>query len=206
MKRNKKVVKIMNNKLKRIIKKVRLKTILLLAITIASNSFAWFIYTTEVKTNMDTRVREWKVTFDSNGEHVEKVITLNVKELYPGMKSYTETLTASNTGESKAKIDFEIKEAKILGEDLLLLNMTNDELIEYLKTNYPFKIELSSSNGVIEVSGQETVTINVYWPYESGNDELDTYWGNKSYDYHQLYPDNSSLSLVIKITAYQINE
>ena len=51
MKRNKKVVKIMNNKLKRIIKKVRLKTILLLAITIASNSFAWFIYTTEVKTN-----------------------------------------------------------------------------------------------------------------------------------------------------------
>ena len=196
----------MNNKLKRIIKKVRLKTILLLAITIASNSFAWFIYTTEVKTNMDTRVREWKVTFDSNGEHVEKVITLNVKELYPGMKSYTETLTASTTGESNAKIDFEIKEAKILGEDLLLLNMTNDELIEYLKTNYPFKIELSSSNGVIEVSGKETVTINVYWDYESGNDELDTYWGNKSYDYHQLYPDNSSLSLVIKITAYQINE
>ena len=187
----------MNNKLKRIIKKVRLKTILLLAITIASNSFAWFIYTTEVKTNMDTRVREWKVTFDSNGEHVEKVITLNVKELYPGMKSYTETLTASNTGESKAKI---------LGEDLLLLNMTNDELIEYLKTNYPFKIELSSSNGVIEISGKETVTINVYWDYESGNDELDTYWGTKSYDYHQLYPDNSSLSLVIKITAYQINE
>lgn len=196
----------MNNKLKRIIKKVRLKTILLLAITIASNSFAWFIYTTEVKTNMDTRVREWKVTFDSNGEHVEKVITLNVKELYPGMKSYTETLIASNTGESKAKIDFEIKEAKILGEDLLLLNMTNDELIEYLKTNYPFKIELSSSNGIIEISGKETVTINVYWDYESGNDELDTYWGNKSYDYHQLYPDNSSLSLVIKITAYQINE
>ena len=196
----------MNNKLKRIIKKVRLKTILLLAITIASNSFAWFIYTTEVKTNMDTRVREWKVTFDSNGEHVEKVITLNVKELYPGMKSHTETLTASNTGESKAKIDFEIKEAKVLGEDLLLLNMTNDELIEYLKTNYPFKIELSSSNGVIEVSGKETVTISVYWAYESGNDELDTYWGTKSYDYHQLYPDNSSLSLVIKITAYQINE
>lgn len=196
----------MNNKLKRIIKKVRLKTILLLAVTIASNSFAWFIYTTEVKTNMDTRVREWKVTFDSNGEHVEKVITLNVKELYPGMESHTETLTASNTGESKAKIDFEIKEAKVLGEDLLLLNMTNDELIEYLKTNYPFKIELSSSNGVIEVSGKETVTISVYWSYESGNDELDTYWGTKSYDYHQLYPDNSSLSLVIKITAYQINE
>lgn len=196
----------MNNKLKRIIKKVRLKTILLLAITIASNSFAWFIYTTEVKTNMDTRVREWKVTFDSNGEHVEKVITLNVKELYPGMESHTETLTASNTGESKAKIDFEIKEAKVLGEDLLLLNMTNDELIEYLKTNYPFKIELSSSNGVIEVSGKETVTISVYWAYESGDDELDTYWGTKSYDYHQLYPDNSSLSLVIKITAYQINE
>lgn len=196
----------MNNKLKRIIKKVRLKTILLLAITIASNSFAWFIYTTEVKTNMDTRVREWKVTFDSNGEHVEKVITLNVKELYPGMNKYTEILTASNTGESKAKINFEIKEAKILGEDLLLLNMTNDELIEYLKTNYPFKIELSSSNGIIEISGKETVTINVYWDYESGNDELDTYWGNKSYDYHQLYPDNSSLSLVIKITAYQINE
>lgn len=192
-------------KRKKLFKKLRLKTILLLAITICSNTFAWFIYTTEVSSKIDTRVREWNVTFNVNGEHVEKVITINVDTLYPGMDDYSETLTASNNGESKAKIDFEVKTANVLGDNLLDLNLSNEELIEYLKTNYPFKIELISSNDVIDISGEETVTIKVYWPYESGDDDLDTYWGKKSYEYHKSNPDKPSLEISIKISAYQVN-
>lgn len=193
-------------KIKKIFKKIRFKTLFLLAITLASNSFAWFIYTTEVSSNITTKVREWKVTFDADGENIEKEITINIDSLYPGMEDYSETLTASNSGESKATIIYELKEATILGDDLMTLNLENNALIEYLKTAFPFKIDISSSNDVIDIGNSESITIRVYWPYESGNDELDTEWGNRAYDYHEANPDSPSITLVLKISATQANE
>lgn len=195
-----------NKKIKKIFKKIRLKTVFLLAITLASNSFAWFIYTTEVSSNITTKVREWKVTFDAQGQNIEKEIIINVDSLYPGMEEYTETLTASNSGESRAKITYELKEATVLGDNLMNLNLENESLIDYLKTAFPFKIDISASNNIIDIGGSESVTIRVYWPYESGNDELDTQWGNRAYDYHEANPDSPSITLVLKISATQSNE
>ena len=195
-----------NKKIKKIFKKIRLKTLFLLAITLASNSFAWFIYTTEVSSNITTKVREWKVTFDAQGQNIEKEIIINVDSLYPGMEEYTETLTASNSGESRAKITYELKEATVLGDNLMNLNLENENLIDYLKTAFPFKIDISASNNIIDIGGSESVTIRVYWPYESGNDELDTQWGNRAYDYHEANPDSPSITLVLKISATQSNE
>lgn len=195
-----------NKKIKKIFKKIRLKTLFLLAITLASNSFAWFIYTTEVSSNITTKVREWKVTFDAQGQNIEKEIIINVDSLYPGMEEYTETLTASNSGESRAKITYELKEATVLGDNLMNLNLENESLIDYLKTAFPFKIDISASNNIIDIGGSESITIRVYWPYESGNDELDTQWGNRAYDYHEANPDSPSITLVLKISATQSNE
>ena len=62
------------SKRKKIIKKVKFKTLFLLMITLASNSFAWFIYTTKVSSNISAKVREWNVSFDVNGENVETTI------------------------------------------------------------------------------------------------------------------------------------
>ncbi|MDD5865980.1 MAG: hypothetical protein PUD07_05855 [bacterium] len=195
-----------NKKIKKIFKKIRLKTLFLLAITLASNSFAWFIYTTEVSSNITTKVREWKVTFDAQGQNIEKEIIINVDSLYPGMEEYTQTLTASNSGESRAKITYELKEATVLGDNLMNLNLENTSLIDYLKTAFPFKIDISASNNIIDIGGSESITIRVYWPYESGNDELDTQWGNRAYDYHEANPDSPSITLVLKISATQSNE
>lgn len=195
-----------NKKIKKIFKKIRLKTLFLLAITLASNSFAWFIYTTEVSSNITTKVREWKVTFDAQGQNIEKEIIINVDSLYPGMEEYTETLTASNSGESRAKITYELKEATVLGDNLMNLNLENESLIDYLKTAFPFKIDISASNNIIDIGGSESIIIRVYWPYESGNDELDTQWGNRAYDYHEANPDSPSITLVLKISATQSNE
>ena len=68
-------------KRRKILKKVRLKTLFLLAITLASNSFAWFIYTTKVSSNISAKVREWNVTFEANGQVVEKTIEINIDSL-----------------------------------------------------------------------------------------------------------------------------
>ena len=192
-------------KRRKILKKVRLKTLFLLAITLASNSFAWFIYTTKVSSNISAKVREWNVTFEANGQVVEKTIEINIDSLYPGMDAYNQTLTAANSGESKAQITYEIVSTNILGDNLVNYNYSNEDILNYLKNNYPFTIEISSTNNIIEPNGEEKINITVSWPYESGDDEKDTYWGNLAYNYHQANPGEPSIVLVIKISAIQLN-
>lgn len=191
---------------RKIFKKVRLRTIFLLAITLASNSFAWFIYTTKVSSSITAKVREWNVTFDINGAVVEKIIEMNVDSLYPGMPTYSQTLTASNSGGAKAEITYEIVKADVLGTDLMALGYDNNRLFNYLANNYPFSITLTVSNPIINLHSEENITISVSWPYESGDDETDTYWGTEAHTFHTANPDTPSISLIIKITAYQINE
>ena len=132
---------------RKIFKKVRLRTIFLLAITLASNSFAWFIYTTKVSSSITAKVREWNVTFDINGAVVEKIIEMNVDSLYPGMPTYSQTLTASNSGGAKAEITYEIVKADVLGTDLMALGYDNNRLFNYLANNYPFSITLTPTIG-----------------------------------------------------------
>ena len=191
---------------RKIFKKVRLRTIFLLAITLASNSFAWFIYTTKVSSSITAKVREWNVTFDINGAVVEKIIEMNVDSLYPGMPTYSQTLTASNSGGAKAEITYEIVKADVLGTDLMALGYDNNHLFNYLANNYPFSITLTVSNPILNLHSEENITISVSWPYESGDDETDTYWGTEAHAFHTANPDTPSISLIIKITAYQINE
>lgn len=191
---------------RKIFKKVRLRTIFLLAITLASNSFAWFIYTTKVSSSITAKVREWNVTFDINGAVVEKIIEMNVDSLYPGMPTYSQTITASNSGGAKAEITYEIVKADVLGTDLMALGYDNNHLFNYLANNYPFSITLTVSNPIINLHSEENITISVSWPYESGDDETDTYWGTEAHAFHTANPDTPSISLIIKITAYQINE
>ena len=194
------------SKRKKIIKKVKFKTLFLLMITLASNSFAWFIYTTKVSSNISAKVREWNVSFDVNGENVEKTIEINIDSLYPGMTTYTQTLTASNSGEARAQISYEVIRANILGDDLTSMNYSDIQIINYLRSYYPFSINFHVSNDIVQSNSEETITISVSWPYESGQDEEDTKWGNLAYTYHSSHPDTPSIDLSIKITAYQIEE
>ena len=194
------------SKRKKTIKKVKFKTLFLLMITLASNSFAWFIYTTKVSSNISAKVREWNVSFDVNGENVEKTIEINIDSLYPGMTTYTQTLTASNSGEARAQISYEVIRANILGDDLTGMNYSDIQIINYLRSYYPFSIDFHVSNDIVQSNSEETITISVSWPYESGQDEEDTKWGNLAYTYHSSHPDTPSIDLSIKITAYQIEE
>ena len=43
----------------------------------------------------------------------------------------------------------------------------------------------------------------VSWPYESGDDEKDTYWGSKAYDYKKSNPNESGIKLRLKVSAVQ---
>ena len=60
-----------DQKKKRKKRRIRLRTIFFLAITLASNSFAWFIYSTKVSNNITAKVKSWHVNFEiGNGEEI----------------------------------------------------------------------------------------------------------------------------------------
>lgn len=194
------------SKRKSLKRRVRLRTIFFLAIALASNSFAWFIYTTKVSSSITAKVREWKVSFDVNGSAVDRIIELNVESIYPGMESVNQEITISNSGESSASVEYEIVDAVVLGDDLKDSTMTDEEILEYLETNYPFSIVFDLSSTSVLPNDDTSASISVVWPYESGDDELDTYWGMEAYEYHRTNPTVQSIVLTIRLTAFQAEE
>lgn len=195
-----------NQTKKRISRKVRLHTLFMLALTLASNSFAWFVYTTKVSNNITAKVRSWNVNFEiGEGSQAEEYIEISIDSLYPGMEDYQKTLKAVNHGESSAQIKYTVEKALILGDDLLNLGLQDEQIMNKLSSDYPFTIRLSISNNVIPANGGEAeLSIEIKWPYESGNDEEDTYWGNRAYDYHEANSTLPSINVMIKITAIQV--
>ncbi len=187
-------------------RRIRLQTLFLLAITLASNSFAWFVYSTRVSNNITAKVKSWNVDFEIGTEsQAEEYIEISIDSLYPGMEDYKKTLKAVNRGEAEAQINYTVEKALILGDDLLNLGLQNEQIITKLSNDYPFTIQLSVSSMRIPASGGEAdISIEIKWPYESGNDAEDTYWGNRAYDYHEANNTLPSINIIIKITAVQV--
>lgn len=194
--------------LKRLSKKFNLKLIFLLAITLASNTFAWFVYSTKVSNSVTAYVRAWNVAFEVGTDDAVKDVFITIEDVYPGMDDFEEKIKAANHGDTAATLSYEIVSAKIFGTLYTISSdFTSEELAQKLAEEYPFKINVSVSNNIIEVGNtSEYYLISMVWPYESGNDELDTTWGNRAYDYYAEHPDEPSISLNIRILATQVNE
>lgn len=192
----------------RVFKRTKLTTLLLLALLFVTNSFAWFVYSTRVQNSISAHVKAWNVAFEIGTEPSVNYINIDVSDVYPGMTTYTRNIRAANNGETPAELSYEIMSATLFGvtyepdEDL-----TSDELAYQLANDYPFKINITLSTDVIAVGAtDEYYSISVSWPYDSGDDLTDTYWGNKAYDYHQQHPQDSSITMQVKIIATQQEE
>ena len=57
-----------------------------------------------------------------------------------------------------------------------------------------------------EGNGNGSFKITVEWPFESGNDENDTLWGNKAYEYYSVNPNEQSIALNLTLIATQQNK
>lgn len=191
--------------LKIIFKRARLSTLILLVITFSSTSFAWFIYATRVSTGITAHIDSWNIMFTQNNTQVDEYINFYIPNIRPGMDDFTDSVTAYNRGERNATISYEIISVKILGTLYTVDDVfTTGQMVSHLANNYPFKITFNLSNNDIGANlGQSTFTLNVSWPYESGNDTIDTIWGNRAYEYSSNYPDEPSIEMTIKISAIQ---
>lgn len=194
------------NKLVNILKKIKIRNLIILIILLAFNAYAWFVYATRVSMNLSVHVSSWNVEFVSGEEEITTNMEIVVDRIYPGMEDFERIIEVHNKGETPAVLTYEIESLQIMGETFEVSEesgLTSDD-IQNMISEYPFKINIESGdNSVIQENEQGEYRITVTWPFESGDDELDTYWGNRAYEYYEENPDGEGIVLKLSLTATQ---
>ena len=199
-----------------LLKRVKLSHLILLTVLLAANSYAWFIYVNNVSNRINVHVRAWKVDFEDDGQVVEEV-NVAINNAYPGMQDYEKEVTAHNYSDLPATASYKILEAHIMGDDYVTVEgkqdlgqtvngdeLTSAELEAMLTGDYPFQFSFSlSQTNLAALNGSTDYTITLEWPYESGDDEADTYWGVRAYEFIEDNPSDPCISLRIKIYVTQ---
>lgn len=193
-------------KIVRILKKIKIKNIIILILLLIFNTYAWFIYATKASSSIDVHISSWNVEFTVGEDETVTNILIEVERVYPGMETFEKNITVKNKGEIKAELDYQIISLKVLGETFAVdETMTSEELENKMKTEYPFKINVTKDDTeLLAGTGEGLFSVTVEWPFESGDDEADTLWGNKAYEYYSLNPGEKSIEIEAKLTAKQI--
>ena len=189
------------NKLK---KRIRKRTLFFLIIALMANTFAWFIYSNKVSNSITTGVKSWKITFDQDGQTLEQNVVFDFDDIYPGVNDQEKSIDITNDGEMKAYISYKIESIQIFDDIFTIDNYSSLELENILNNNYPFKIVFSNDNE-INIGDTASFKVHLTWPFESGDDEKDTYYGKKSYEFKQNSND-SQIKIKVKIKASQTKD
>lgn len=188
----------------RIIKTVKLKTLILLIVLLSFNSYAWFIYATKVSSGMNAHITSWNVKFKAGDEDITTNVIFDVDKIYPGMEDEIKTLTAYNDGEMVAQLSYDIKQIRILDTTYTASETLTSEEIEALLVDYPFKLTFAIDNSNLNAeNGSATFIIMLKWDFESGDDALDTAWGERAYEYNKNYPSSPSIHAEVEVRATQ---
>lgn len=182
-------------------------------------TLAWFAYSGLSKVSTDMDVKAWYIELSKNGDPASNHITITVPQLYPGMNTVEETINLKNLGDSIAQVDYEIVSARILdleGHNYVVNEetLTSDKVEDVISHEYPFHINMNLGKNYLLTDGDETdFKVSVSWPLDSGDDEFDTEWGNKAYDFQKnekakanndkSYTAASAIKIEIKVTAEQ---
>lgn len=189
----------------RVFKKMKLRTFLMLIVLLSFNSAAWFIYATKVENGIGAKIVAWNVSFIAGEDELLEYINFKIDNIYPGMEKYEERIEVTNKGDTPATLSYGIENARILNSyyDVKTKTITSDTLLGSLANDYPFKIRVGASKNVIQPGEKAYFYVLVLWQYESGNDQLDTYWGNEAYEFHEQNADEESIELNLVISAVQ---
>lgn len=194
-------------KIIKVFKKVKIKNLIILIFLLIFNTYAWFIYATRVSTDLSVHVSSWNVEFVTGEGDITTNIEIVVDRIYPGMETFERTIEVHNKGETKAVLDYEIESLKIM-DDTYVVNeetgLTTQDIENRIKTEYPFKINIEKNDNQLEQGSKDGYfKITIEWPFDSGDDEKDTIWGNKAYEYYALNPGEKSIELKLQLIATQ---
>ena len=195
-------------KVLRVLKKsVRLKTMIFLILILVINVLGWYIYVSEVSSDITTHVKAWKIDFDNS---VNQDIDFIVEDIYPGMETQTKEIELTNGGEMDAVVSGMVTQMRILEDTYVAdgTDVTSEDLIDSLSNDYPFSVKFYMDGEEItqkdvEINATATIVIEISWPFESGDDATDTYWGNAAYDFMNENPDTPCIQISAKVIANQ---
>lgn len=201
----------MDKKHKRYLK-LNLMSLFFVGVSFISITLAWFAYSGLITAKTEINVKAWNIEFNKDGTVVSNELSIVLDDIYPGMETISENIDIKNLGDTAAAVSYEITSARIL--DDTLTETDQDALKDTLSHGYPFHIDMSLSNNFIHANdGTGDFTIAVSWPFESDNDEADSEWGNKAYDFQKseaalkaeddTYHARASLRIEISLKAVQ---
>lgn len=181
-------------------KEIKVRTLLLLIITLIMNTYAWFIYIATVSVGLNVHIKSWDFELQ-NGAQTED-FEFAVENIYPGVptEETVQNISAANNGEMDALLTCNIVYMKILDKEYstdqkytptpLTDLYTSEELLKMLYEDYPFKIKIylidkdDSGNEVatlyegqdvaMPTSSKTNIRIQIEWPYEIDEDTLNT--------------------------------
>ena len=201
----------------RVLKKIKISHLIILAILLIGNTYAWFIYIDTVSNSVDVHIKAWNIDLQDDQGTVTDTVTVYVDSVYPGMTTYEKEITVSNYSDLDATVSYDILSVEIMGdrtysrEGKLEYNLaisqndvTSAQLVQSLANDYPFVISFDLDETHLDaVTGVATYTISIAWDYESGNDTLDTYWGERAFTFANQSSGDPCISLDIKIKIQQ---
>lgn len=200
----------LSGRLKQKLAGINISSIAFFAVSIISITLAWFAYTNTVSSNMNINLKSWDVKVKKNNTELNNTFSININDLYPGMNDFSDTYTIHNNGDLDAKITYNITYFRIFDTEI---TRTNGISFAQLSRDYPFDLELSHQSRFLEAGSSSSFTVSCTWPFNSGNDALDTQYGQLAYDFYQneqqLHAQNSSyimrsgLELKIEIVISQ---
>lgn len=194
----------------KILKKVKIKNMLILILLLLFNTYAWFIYATRVATDITAHVSSWNVEFVGTEGEITTNLLVTIGRIYPGMDRFEKVVEVRNKGETKAVLGYEIEEFKVMEETFTVDEKngpTTQDIVDKMNTEYPFKIKIEKDDILLsEGTGDGKFTISLDWDFESGDDETDTTWGNKAYEFYSLHPGENSIEIKMTLKATQKEE
>ena len=154
-------------RVKRIKKRIGVRTFLLVLFLFGVNVFAWFVYISEAQIHTDANVAAWDLNFYDGSALVKNVVI--TPEIYPGMQSVEKTITITNASDTGATVVWTPKDIYFGGQRMFADESNSSAISAALADDYPFKVAFSSTKINLDYIDSADFTVQIYWPFNETN-------------------------------------
>ena len=197
--------------------KLNLMSVFFIALSFISITFAWFAYSGLAKVSTDIGVSAWYIQFKQGETDVSDDIVISLDDVYPGMERKSEKVSIENLGDLDADISYDISSVRILDENISVNDLEQLELEDKLAHDYPFHVNINLDKSYAKSKdGTSEFEVSVSWPLDSGDNQKDSDWGKKVFDFMEAeeqkanadasYQKRSPIKLIINLKASQYLE
>lgn len=163
------------------IKKLNFTSIMFFVFSLVSATFAWFAFSNIVDNDVQIDIKAWKVDISEGDSLLTSKLEINLNDFYPGSDITTKEVKISNEGDISSVVSYKINYLRIFDQEFDLSNQ--DLLFDNLAQTYPFTINFDLDKEFLDIGDEATFSYSILWPLDSGDDNADAQWGNRSYDF-----------------------